>query len=464
VAGTADSDLELPYDETRVHAPAYRSLLRQLSGPGLGRLARQVQTELDDRGCVFAAEDDGGRFMVDPVPRVIAGEEWDGLAAGLVQRVDALERFVADVYGPREIVAAGVIPQRVIDGADHHEPGLRGWAVGTWITVAGLDLVRGADGRLAVLEDNLRTPSGMAYLQAARDAVSRRVTLPAGLRLRTVDGLPAVLGAALRAAAPDGVSDPFVVLLSDGPANAAWWEHEALAAALGIPLVRARDLRRSQERLWLLSSGGRHRRPVDVVYRRSDEERLHGADGGLTALGELLAAPLRAGTLAVVNAFGTGVADDKLVHAHVEDMIRFYLGEEPQLPSVPTYDLSDEHDRAEALDRLDELVVKPRSGHGGRGVVIGSLADAETLQRVREAICARPDDFVAQDVVLLSRHPTVAGGRLAPRHIDLRPFVVSAGGRRRVIPGGLTRVALDEGEMIVNSSRNGGAKDTWVLD
>jgi len=459
----AHIELEQPYDEVRAHTPAYRSLLAQLTGADLGRLAQQVQTEVDDCGCAFGPEGDS-TFVVDPVPRVVQGEEWDTLAGGLMQRVEALECFVADVYGPRAIVAAGVVPERVIAGAEHHEPRLRWLPVRTWITVAGLDLVRGADGEFAVLEDNLRTPSGMAYLQAARDAVTSRVSLPAGLRLRTVDGLPSVLRRALRAVAPDGADEPFTVLLSDGPANAAWWEHEALAKAIGIELVAAEDLRESGGRLWLLASGGRHRRPVDVVYRRTDAERLHAPDGRLSALGELLAPPLRAGTLAVANAFGTGVADDKLVHAYVEDMVRFYLGEEPTLRSVPTYDLSDERARTEAFGRLDELVVKPRSGHGGHGVVIGSLADDDALRRAREAIVARPDAYVAQDVVLLSEHPTVAGGLLSPRHVDLRPFVVAAGARRRVVPGGLTRVALGEGEMIVNSSRNGGAKDTWVLD
>jgi carboxylate-amine ligase len=465
VASATDIDRTRPYDETRMHAPAYRSLLRQIAGAGPRRLALRVQREVDDRGCVFSGDADDQRFVVDPVPRIIAGPEWDELAAALAQRVEALERFVADLHGERSIVAAGVVPERVLGTADHHDPALRGLPVQTWITVAGLDLVRGADGALTVLEDNVRTPSGMAYLQAAREAVSRGVSLPAGLRLRTVDGLPAVLRRALADAAPqDAGDDPFVVLLSDGPANAAWWEHEALGRALDIPVVQAGRLRSVRDRLWLEDRHGRYRRQVDVVYRRTDEERLHGPGGGLTPLGELLAPALRAGNLAVANAFGTGVADDKLVHAYVEDMIRFYLGEQPGLRSVPTYDLCDPAARAEALSRLGELVVKPRSGHGGRGVVIGSLAGRDELRRVREEIEARPERFVAQDVVLLSEHPTVAGSELAPRHVDLRPFVVSGSDRRRVIPGGLTRVALEEGEMIVNSSRNGGAKDTWVLD
>ena len=433
-----------PYDETRHHTGAYRTLLR---GADLAGLSASVQGALDDAGCSFGDEQ---RFVVDPVPRLLHGAEWDALARGLSQRVAALEAFVADVYGERRIVAEGVVPERVIAGAVHHEPGVAGIAVGTWITVAGLDLVRREDGRFAVLEDNVRTPSGLAYLQAARDAVGSRMAIPGGRRLRAVEGLAPALGRALARAAH--VEDPCIVLLTDGSDNTAYWEHRALAEAIGVPLVTANRLRREGDRL--LHDG----RQVDVVYRRTELERLSGP------LADLLEAPLRAGKLAVANAFGTGIADDKLVHAYVEDMVRFYLGEEPELPSVRTFDLHDPVVRGEALDRLGEIVVKPRSGHGGRGVVIGPQATPDELRLVREAIRETPDQFVAQELIMLSRHPTVGADGLAPRHVDLRPFVISGGGRRHVVPGGLTRVALEEGEMIVNSSRNGGAKDTWVLD
>ncbi|MCW2990155.1 MAG: hypothetical protein JWM73_749 [Solirubrobacterales bacterium] len=461
MAGILDTDAARPYDETRTPRPAYRSLLRQLDGADLEDLASGVQEDLDASGCAFAGEGEDSRFVIDPVPRVIDGEAWEPLAAALRQRVDALERFLDDVYGPREIVAAGVLPQRVLDSSAHYEPRLRGIPVRRWITVAGLDLVRGADGRFAVLEDNVRTPSGLAYLLAARDAVSRRVMIPAGARLRDVHGVVAAARSALHAAAPTGIEAPFAVLLTDGPSNAAHWEHESLGDDLGLDVVTGDRLVTSGGRLWLRQQAGRRR--VDVVYRRTDQERLYAADGGLTALGELLEPALRAGNLSVVNAFGAGVADDKLVHAYVEDMVRFYLGEEPELPSVRTYDLSEPGPRATALERLGEIVVKPRSGHGGRGVVLGPLAGAAELARTRAAIEADPGSFVAQEMVLLSEHPTVAGETLAPRHVDLRPFVIS-GQRRHVVPGGLTRVALEEGQMIVNSSRNGGAKDTWVLD
>lgn len=449
MAGTLDRTVRDPYDETRTDRAGYRSVLRQIGGHDLGRLSHDIQERLDESGCAFGA---GGRFVVDPVPRLLDGAGWNRLAPALSQRVAALEAFVADVHAERRIVREGVVPARVLEGVALREPLAAEIAVRTWITVAGLDLVRGADGRFAVLEDNVRTPSGLAYLQAARDAVAHRVSIPAGRRLRCVDGLVPALRRALEALAPESVSEPSIVLLSDGPANTAYWEHRTLAEALEVPLVTCVDLRRRGDRLYA------GREPVDVVYRRTENERLTGP------LGELMTAPLRAGRLAVANAFGTGVADDKLVHAYVEEMVRFYLGEEPGLPSVRTYDLSDARTRAEALERLDEIVVKPRAGHGGRGVVIGPRATAQELRLVREAIREAPEQLVAQEMVVLSEHPTVADDALEPRHVDLRPFVLSAGESRHVVPGGLTRVAFEEGEMIVNSSRNGGAKDTWVLD
>ena len=455
MAGTLDTEVRRPYDETESHGPAYRSLLRQLEHTDLDGLADRVQHRLDARGCAFGGDD---RFVVDPVPRVLGGEEWDTVVAGLVQRVDALERFVADAHGPREAIAAGVVPERVVESGEHHEARLAGLPVRTWITVAGLDLVRGAKGELAVLEDNVRTPSGLAYLQAARDAVGRNVMIPVGRRLRSVRGVVPALRKALDAAAPDGVDEPSVALLTDGPGNVAHWEHASLARSLGIPLVELADLERSGDRVHRRDELGRPVR-VDVLYRRTDEERLIG-----TPFEELLLEPLRAGTLSVVNAFGTGVADDKLLHAYVEDLIRFYLGEEPLLPSVRTYDLAAPGVLSMVLGRLGELVVKPRAGHGGRGVVIGPHADPGTLAMTRRLVEAEPDRYVAQELVMLSEHPTIAGDELVPRHVDLRPFVLTAGDRRRVLPGGLTRVALREGEMIVNSARDGGAKDTWILD
>jgi uncharacterized circularly permuted ATP-grasp superfamily protein len=290
---------------------------------------------------------------------------------------------------------------------------------------------------------------------AARESVERG--LPAGLAglARPLDGALDLLGRTL------SVGDASVVLLSDGPANTAWYEHRRISRELEIPLVTLADLETAQGRLYATVDG--RRRAVDVVYRRTDEDRLTDERGELTPVGAALYEPLRAGTLRCVNGFGTGVADDKLVHAYVEEMIRFYLHEEPLLPSVHTYDLGAPDCLADVLDRLDELVVKPRTGHGGHGVVVGPHADVADLRKVAQAIRRDPHDYVAQDTILLSRHPTVIDGRLEPRHVDLRPFVFVTPDDAAVAPGGLTRVALERGALVVNSSQRGGGKDTWVL-
>jgi uncharacterized circularly permuted ATP-grasp superfamily protein len=434
-------------------------LRERLEDADLGALRAKVDDRLHRSGVTF-----GGRlFAVDPVPRVIAATEWEELRAGIVQRVRALEGFLADAYGPREIVKAGIVPERVLRGADHYEPELAGLRPpGGWIGVAGLDLLRGPDGRFAVVEDNVRTPSGAAYLLAAREAVDAALGWAPARRADVRDALLEGLEATLRAAAPSGVEQPFAVLLTDGTSNIAHWEHRFLAAVLPLALVRLEDLELRGDRLYARRPAG-HARPVDVVYRRTDEDRLRDGLGALTPVAERLIGPWKAGTLGVVNAFGTGVADDKVVHAYVEEMVRFYLDEEPSLRSVGTYDLGDERACEEALDRLDELVVKPRGGYGGRGVVVGPHAEPAERERVSRAVRDDPEGHVAQETVWFSRHPTVVGDRLEPRHVDLRPFAYRAGDEVRVVPGGLTRVAFAEDELVVNSSRGGGAKDTWVL-
>jgi carboxylate-amine ligase len=333
---------------------------------------------------------------------------------------------------------------------------------GAYAGMAGLDVVRGADGRLMVLEDNLRTPSGIAYMEAARDVLEERLHESAHEPKRSIAPIYDLLCAGLRASAPKGVDEPSVVLVSDGAGNSAWFEHETIARALAIPIVGLADLEQQAGRLY--AREGPRRIPVDVIYRRTDGDRLAGEDGRPTPLAEVLLEPLRNGTVACFNAFGTGLGDDKLVHAYVEDMVRFYLGEEPLIDSVPTYDLGLPVVCDEALERLDELVVKPRTGFGGHGVVIMPHASREDRERVERAIRANPGRYVAQETIALSRHPTVCGSRLEPRHVDLRPFVLTAGDDVSVIPGGLTRVAFDAGALVVNSSQNGGGKDTWVLE
>lgn len=443
--------------------PLYGSLLGSLAGRDLRGLAASVTDHLASHGVAFGG-DDGWPFVVDPVPRLIAADEWARVDAGLQLRAAALEAFVADVQGERRAFADGVLPDDTLDGCPFVEPDLVGLAdpPSARIAIAGMDLVRDAAGELLVLEDNCRTPSGMAYALAARAAVVDALGGDAAdgvrdLQAELADTLRAALAAALPPGAPDGAE---TVLLSDGPGNTAWYEHQVLATLAGVDLLLTADLRRDGDVLRRADTGT----PIGVAYRRTDIDRIRDDDGALTPLGEVLLRPLQAGTLALLNGFGTGVADDKRVHAHVDDLTRYYLGREPLIRSVPTLDLAEPLARDEALDRAAELVLKPRDGHGGHGVVIGPAASAAELDAVRAEVRAAPAGWIAQEVVALSTHPTVIDGALAPRHVDLRPFALAVGPRSwRVLPGGLTRVALAEGEMVVNSSRGGGGKDTWVL-
>ena len=429
-----------------------------LAGHGLRAARALVHEEIRARGVVYRTATGAVPFEVDPVPRALSAQEWDPLARGLEQRLLALDAFVRDVYGPQRIVAAGVVPARVLGGAEYYEPLLSHLRPpgGRWIGIAGFDVVRDDKGVLAVLEDNLRTPSGIAYAVAAREAVTARLGDAGGAGPRGLEDTIPILREALRAATPPAApdaADPAIVLLTDGPDNSAFWEHAWLARALGVPLVEPGELCVRGDRL-LLRAG---MRPVDVVYRRTNADR---AD---SALARLLLPSLAAGTLGVVNAYGTGVADDKLVHSYVEDMVRFYLGEEPLVPSVRTFDLARPDCLAEALDRFAELVVKPRAGHGGIGVVICPHARRADVEAARRAVIADPSAWVAQPLVTLSTHPTVIDGRLRPRHVDLRPFVVQTAAGPAALPAALTRVAFGAGALVVNSSQNGGAKDTWIV-
>ena len=433
-------------------------------GRDLAGACASVDRSLEETGAVFGSGAQQTFFGLDPVPRIVGREEWDALESALAQRARALNAFIADVYGPGSIVAAGVVPARVASEADFHEPELVGAPVSSApATVIGFDLVRGADGRMLVLEDNLRTPSGLAYAFAARRATDACLGDAFEESRRSLAPTHEWIGAALRAAAPDGRGDPTIVLLSDGPANVAWYEHVWLAEQLGIPVALPSQIEARSGRLRYRPEDGRVRQ-VDVVYRRTNEDRLRDEQGAATWVAEALLEPLLAGTLGIANSFGAGVGDDKLTHAYVEEMVRFYLGEEPEIESVPTYDLALESVREGAFERLGELVIKPRSGSGGIGIVIGSEASAGDLREARRLIDESPESFVAQEIVSLSRCPTVCEGRLEPRHVDLRAFAICSMDQTCVVPGGLTRVAHERGSMVVNSSRGGGGKDTWVLE
>ena len=436
----------------------YAELLGALARQDLVVLRERVRSNLRRLGVSF-----GGRaFELDPVPRLLAREEWGRLREGLLQRARALNEFVLDVYGGQRIFDADVVPRSLLDGSTGYEPAMDGLldpAVPP-ATIAGLDLVRGADGELRVLEDNLRMPSGSTYALAAREAVAPEI----GAKTEPLaqGEMVAALGAAIRAAAPDGRGDPGAAILSDGPASGAYYEQERIGREVGIPVVEPGQLEPAKGRL--ACRIGNRRQQIAVLYRRTDEDRLSRPGGGLTPLGELLLPALRAGRLRCVNAFGTGIADDKLAHPYAEQMVRFYLDEQPLLRSVPSYDLTDPDARATAMGRLEDLVVKPRDGFGGEGVTIMARATAAERRRAIGLLRRGPERFVAQETVELSSHPTVCGDHLEPRRVDLRPYVVSgADSPQFAMTGGLTRYAQGAGEMIVNSSRGGGCKDTWVV-
>jgi uncharacterized circularly permuted ATP-grasp superfamily protein len=424
--------------------PVARAVMEAVLAHDLEELAAEVRGEIDAAEIRFGSVDGDDHWHVDPVPRVIAAAEWEPVAAGLAQRVRAIGEFVADVYADQRIVAEGVVPRRVLDSADHFEPAMAGVRPhgGVWIGIAGLDLVRNPRGDWLVLEDNVRTPSGIGYWARVRETTLERFDIPR--RPAPLDEIPA----ALRRVFGDG----HVIVLTDGPDNSAYWEHEWTARRLGVPLVLPADLETRGDRLLLDGE------PVDAVYRRTDADKLD------SEVGALLLPGLRAGRLRMINCFGSGIGDDKLAHAYVPDMVRFYLDEEPLLDQVETFDLGEPRVLERALDCFDELVIKDRGSYGGIGVVICPHAERDDVEELRARVRAAPADFIAQRLVELSTHPTVIDGALAPRHVDLRPYVLTpADGAVEVLPGGITRVALDEGALVVNSSQNGGAKDTWVL-
>ncbi len=412
-------------------------------------------------------------YLFDPIPRIISAEVWAGLEAGLIQRARALNAFVGDIYGDALIVKDGVIPRDLLIGSPQFRQAATGITspCGVYITVAGIDLVRGADGRFHVLEDNVRTPSGVSYVIENRRIMTRLMPeLIRGLRVSSVENYPAYLLASLRELVPCGVTDPTVALLTPGPFNSAFFEHVFLSQQMGIELVEGRDLVCMDHKLFMKTVHGPRR--IDVLYRRIDDDFLDPVvfrpDSLLGVAG--LTAVLRAGNATLANAIGTGVADDKGVFAYTPAMIRYYLDEEPLLPIVETYLLRDADVRHKVLRDLDHYVVKPTGASGGYGVVIGPSATDKELAQARKRIEAAPADFIAQPVFPLSVHPTLVGGAaaggeaaLAARHVDLRPFVL-LGEKPRVLAGGLTRVALREGSLIVNSSQGGGSKDTWVLE
>jgi uncharacterized circularly permuted ATP-grasp superfamily protein len=454
--------------------PAARALVEQLDALGLSELEqRQDLANLDilSMGITFTVYSDGRgidrAWPFDVVPRVIAAAEWAHIEQGLEQRLNALNRFIDDIYNEQHVINDGVFPADLLDASVNFVAAARGVRpkFGVWAHICGSDLVRDGDGTVYVLEDNLRVPSGVSYMlenrvvakRAFADVFQRQSILP-------VDDYPDQLHRLLVSLAPDDRSNPTVVVLTPGVYNSAYFEHSFLARRMGVPLLEGTDLVvGADDVVYMRTIAGPQR--VDVIYRRVGDQFLDPdefePDSVLGCAGLIRA--WKAGTVALVNAPGAGVADDKVVYAWVPDLIRYYLGQEPILPNVPTYRCYYPDELAFVLAHADELVIKPANESGGYGLTIGNRATPEELEAAKAAVLEDPRNWVAQPILQLSTAPTLCDGRLAPRHLDLRPFILS-GQTTFVTKGGLTRVALREGSLVVNSSQGGGSKDTWIVE
>ncbi len=448
-----------PY--TRVYAEIAR-----MSGDDLHSRAEALANSYLAQGVTFDHAGEERPFPLDIVPRVIGAEEWDIISPGIGQRVRTLEAFLADVYGSQHCVTDGLVPRSLLASSPNYLRTVAGLEPpgGVRAHVSGIDLVRDQHGIWRVLEDNVRVPSGVSYVLSNRRAMSQMFPEMFGaMGIRPVLEYSQRLRHSLEKCAPEGVDDPTIVVLTPGVFNSAYYEHSLLARTMGVELVEGRDLETMNGRVYMRTTAGRRR--VDVIYRRVDDGYLDPVqfrpDSVLGAPGLVNAA--RLGNVTIANAIGNGIADDKLVYTYMPELTRYYLGEEPILPNVDTWRLEEPEAREEVMDRLDELVVKPVDGAGGKGVLIGPKASKQELDQARASILEDPRGWIAQPVIQLSTVPTLTDDGLEPRHVDLRPFAINDGDDVWVLPGGLSRVALGKGQLIVNSSQGGGSKDTWVL-
>lgn len=446
--------------ETLIHLPA-DELQRRKQSADLAFLTQGITFT------VYGREEGTERiFPYDLLPRIITAREWDRVERGLIQRITALNLFLRDIYSDGKILNDREIPRELVDSCKHYRRQMRGLQVprNVYIAVAGSDLLRLNNGEFVVLEDNLRVPSGVSYMLTNRRIMKR--TFPQlfnSYGVRPIEHYPQMLLATLRSLAPEGRPEPNIVLLTPGVFNSAYFEHTYLARQMGIDLVEGRDLVTHDNIVYMRTTDGLKR--VDVIYRRVDDDfsdpLVFRGDSALGCAGLFNA--YRAGNVTVANAFGTGLADDKAIYAYVPRMIRYYLNEEPILPNVETFLLSEEKDRKHVLANLDKLVVKAVGESGGYGMLIGPHASARQREEFARQIEAHPRDYIAQPTLDFSRAPCFIGDRLEPRHVDLRPYILF-GDKINIVPGGLTRVALEKGSLVVNSSQGGGSKDTWVLE
>lgn len=459
------------FDSKQGVRPVYAHYADWLAGKDFTQLAQKSRdAELLFRrvGITFAVygEEEGAERLIpfDVIPRILAASEWKRLSDGACQRVRALNMFLNDVYHGQDIIKAGIMPESILTN-EMYRPEMQGVDVpgGVYAHIAGIDIVRTEADTFYVLEDNLRTPSGVSYMLEDRRMMMR--LFPELFRqypIAPVEHYPQILLENLRAVAPRGVSDPTVVLMTPGAYNSAYFEHAFLAQQMGIELVEGRDMFVKDNAVFMRTTEGPKR--VDVIYRRIDDDFIDPLafrqDSMLGVPG--LVSVYRNGGVTLANAIGTGVADDKATYTYVPDMIRFYLGEEPILSNVPTYKLSKADDRKYVLDNLAQLVVKEVQGSGGYGMLVGPTSSKAQIEEFRLRILANPDNYIAQPTLALSTCPTMVDQGVAPRHVDLRPYVLS-GKTTSVVPGALCRVAMTEGSLVVNSSQGGGTKDTWVL-
>jgi len=467
--GNFYDEMYLPDGGVRPHCAPLHGRFSRLEQQDF--LARKASSELYflRQGITFNVyHDNRGTeriFPFDPVPRVMPASEWEHLEAGLTQRIVALNLFLHDIYHDQQILKDEVIPRFYIEQAKHYRPEFRGVDVpaNIYIHICGSDLIRGADGEYYVLEDNGRCPSGASYLLENRNALKRAFPgIFDEMGVRSVDSYPQDLLNMLQHISPRGESDPVCVLLTPGCHNSAYFEHCYLAREMGIDIVEGRDLTVVDKFVYMRTTRGLKR--VDVIYRRIDDDFI---DPVVFRKDSVLGVPglmnaYRSGNVALANAVGTGVADDKVIYYFVPRMIEYYLGQKPILPNVPTYLASEEKDLKFILGHLSELVVKAANESGGYGMLMGPTATKEQIEKFRELIIADPRNYIAQPVISLSRAPTWCDGSMEGRHIDLRPYIIY-GDDVKIVPGGLTRVALTKDSLIVNSSQGGGSKDTWVL-
>ena len=455
---------------TRAHYTPFSDWLKSQSEQLISQKRAEAELIFRRVGITFAVNGDneGGERLIpfDIIPRIIGAQEWTQLRAGLVQRVTALNMFLHDIYSDQHILKTGLIPPEQILQNAQYRPQMRGikLAQSIYSHISGVDIVRAGAGEFYVLEDNLRVPSGVSYMLENRKMMTRLFPdLFARHRIAPVAHYPDLLLDTLRSSAPNQIDNPTVVVLTPGMYNSAYFEHAFLAQQMGVNLVQGSDLFVEKNKVYMRTTRGAQQ--VDVIYRRIDDDYLDPlefrSDSTLGVRG--LFEAYRSGNVTLANAIGTGIADDKSIYPYVPDMIRFYLSQEPILNNVPTYQCRKADDLAYTLAHLSELVVKEVHGAGGYGMLVGPAATTAEIEHFRQLLKDKPDGYIAQPTLALSTCPTYVEESIAPRHIDLRPFVLS-GKTVQIAPGGLTRVALKRGSLVVNSSQGGGTKDTWILE